>query len=259
MRALISVSNKSGLIDFARGLVDRGFEIVSTGGTARALVRGRPAGHPGGPGHRRAGDDGRPREDPPPLRARRHPGPARPSGRPRGAGAARHHADRPGGGESLPVPRDGRQTLHHLRRAHRRHRHRRAVDDPGCGQELQGRPRRDVPRGLRARACGARRARRPVDGRPVRTREGRLRAHRQLRHGHRERARGRGRSRRRMRPRGRARPAAGETRGRDQEAPHAPVRREPAPAGRMVRAGRGCRRPTCRRCSRGRSCRSPTC
>jgi len=37
MRALISVSNKSGLIDFARGLVDRGFEIVSTGGTARAL------------------------------------------------------------------------------------------------------------------------------------------------------------------------------------------------------------------------------
>ena len=38
MRALISVSNKSGLIDFARGLVDRGFEIVSTGGTAKALA-----------------------------------------------------------------------------------------------------------------------------------------------------------------------------------------------------------------------------
>jgi phosphoribosylaminoimidazolecarboxamide formyltransferase / IMP cyclohydrolase len=37
MRALISVSNKSGLVDFARGLVQRGFEIVSTGGTARAL------------------------------------------------------------------------------------------------------------------------------------------------------------------------------------------------------------------------------
>ena len=38
MRALISVSNKSGLVEFARGLVERGFEIVSTGGTARALA-----------------------------------------------------------------------------------------------------------------------------------------------------------------------------------------------------------------------------
>ena len=37
MRALISVSNKSGLVEFARGLVERGIEIVSTGGTARAL------------------------------------------------------------------------------------------------------------------------------------------------------------------------------------------------------------------------------
>jgi phosphoribosylaminoimidazolecarboxamide formyltransferase/IMP cyclohydrolase len=37
MRALISVSNKSGLVEFARGLVTRGFEIVSTGGTAKAL------------------------------------------------------------------------------------------------------------------------------------------------------------------------------------------------------------------------------
>jgi len=38
MRALVSVSNKSGLADFARGLVQRGFELVSTGGTARALA-----------------------------------------------------------------------------------------------------------------------------------------------------------------------------------------------------------------------------
>src|SRR2546430_10210613 len=36
-RALISVSDKSGLIDFARGLAARGFELVSTGGTAKAL------------------------------------------------------------------------------------------------------------------------------------------------------------------------------------------------------------------------------
>ncbi len=36
-RALLSVSDKSGLPDFARGLVLLGFELVSTGGTARAM------------------------------------------------------------------------------------------------------------------------------------------------------------------------------------------------------------------------------
>ena len=36
-RALLSVSNKTGLIDFARGLAALGWELVSTGGTARAL------------------------------------------------------------------------------------------------------------------------------------------------------------------------------------------------------------------------------
>jgi phosphoribosylaminoimidazolecarboxamide formyltransferase/IMP cyclohydrolase len=38
-RALLSVSDKSGLVEFARGLVARGFELVSTGGTERALER----------------------------------------------------------------------------------------------------------------------------------------------------------------------------------------------------------------------------
>jgi len=36
-RALISVSDKTGIIEFARELADRGIEIVSTGGTAKAL------------------------------------------------------------------------------------------------------------------------------------------------------------------------------------------------------------------------------
>ena len=36
-RALISVSDKTGVVDFARALSARGFEIVSTGGTARTL------------------------------------------------------------------------------------------------------------------------------------------------------------------------------------------------------------------------------
>ena len=37
-RALISVSDKNGLIDFARDLADLGIEILSTGGTARLLA-----------------------------------------------------------------------------------------------------------------------------------------------------------------------------------------------------------------------------
>src|SRR6186997_1992722 len=38
MRALISVSDKTGLIPFAAALADRGWELVSTGGTAKALA-----------------------------------------------------------------------------------------------------------------------------------------------------------------------------------------------------------------------------
>jgi phosphoribosylaminoimidazolecarboxamide formyltransferase / IMP cyclohydrolase len=37
-RALLSVSEKAGIVDFARGLVELGVEIVSTGGTARTLA-----------------------------------------------------------------------------------------------------------------------------------------------------------------------------------------------------------------------------
>ena len=37
-RALLSVSDKRGLVEFARGLAELGVEIVSTGGTASALV-----------------------------------------------------------------------------------------------------------------------------------------------------------------------------------------------------------------------------
>ncbi|MEQ9510521.1 MAG: bifunctional phosphoribosylaminoimidazolecarboxamide formyltransferase/IMP cyclohydrolase, partial [Alloalcanivorax xenomutans] len=36
-RALISVSDKTGIVDFARALADRGVELLSTGGTFRAI------------------------------------------------------------------------------------------------------------------------------------------------------------------------------------------------------------------------------
>ena len=42
-RALLSVSDKTGIVELGRGLADLGFELVSTGGTARAL---RDAGLP---------------------------------------------------------------------------------------------------------------------------------------------------------------------------------------------------------------------
>jgi phosphoribosylaminoimidazolecarboxamide formyltransferase/IMP cyclohydrolase len=42
-RAILSVTDKSGLVDFARGLAQRGVELLSTGGTARLL---REAGVP---------------------------------------------------------------------------------------------------------------------------------------------------------------------------------------------------------------------
>ncbi len=37
LRALLSVADKRGLVELARGLAERGFELVSTGGTARAI------------------------------------------------------------------------------------------------------------------------------------------------------------------------------------------------------------------------------
>ncbi len=36
-RALVSVSDKSGIVEFCKGLVENGFEIISTGGTAKVL------------------------------------------------------------------------------------------------------------------------------------------------------------------------------------------------------------------------------
>jgi len=44
-RALISVSDKTGVVDFARGLTEAGFAIISSGGTAKALDEGGVAVH----------------------------------------------------------------------------------------------------------------------------------------------------------------------------------------------------------------------
>ena len=82
-RALLSVSDKTGLIDFARALAGHGIELVSTGGTAKALADAGLKVRDVVRAHRLSRDDGRPREDAASEGARR------PAGDPRRRGARR--------------------------------------------------------------------------------------------------------------------------------------------------------------------------
>ena len=91
-QALLSVSDKTGLVEFARGLAARGVALLSTGGTAQALADAGLAVTDVGTLHRLSGDARRPRQDAPSEGARRHPRAPRPA-RARG-GAARRTASR---------------------------------------------------------------------------------------------------------------------------------------------------------------------
>ena len=112
----------------------------------QGAARGRARGHRRGRAHGLPGDPRPPGGDAAPEGARRDPGrPAQP--RPPGRhGRVRHRPHRPGGVEPLPL------RLEHGRLRARRHpgrgahRHRRAGDDPGGGQELQARRRRSPTR-----------------------------------------------------------------------------------------------------------------
>ena len=73
-RALLSVSDKTGLVDFARALAGYGVELVSTGGTAKALKEPGLTVHRRLRAHRLSRDDGRPRQDAAPEGARRPAG-----------------------------------------------------------------------------------------------------------------------------------------------------------------------------------------
>ena len=160
-RALLSVSDKAGLADLGRGLVARGFELVSTGGTARAL---RDAGLPVTdvaardrvPGDaRRAGQDAasaRPR-GPPGRSAPAGPSPAAPGGGDRPVRAGRR--------QPLSVRGGAGATRDHGRRADRGDRHRRAVDGPRRRQEPRQRRDRHVAGTLRGGPGRARRSRGP--------------------------------------------------------------------------------------------------
>ncbi len=133
-RALISVSDKTGLVDFARALAERGVEIVSTGGTRAALAAAGIAVERRRRRHRLPRDHGRAGQDPPPEDPRRSARRARRRGPRRGDAGARHPGDRPPRRQPLPVRGDGRRRRR-LRDRGREHRHRRAGDDPRRRQE----------------------------------------------------------------------------------------------------------------------------
>ena len=137
-RALLSVSDKTGLVEFARGLRARGVELLSTGGTAKALADAGLAGH-----RRRRPTPASPRCSTAASRRcipKVHGGilarrdlPAHRAA----IAAARHPADRPRRRQPVPVPRDGGQAGLHARRRDREHRHRRPGDGALGGQELR--------------------------------------------------------------------------------------------------------------------------
>ena len=165
-RALISVSDKTGVVELARGLSAAGLEILSTGGTARALAA---AGVPVTRGrrlHRRARDPRRSRQDAAPAHPRRHPRARRPPAHRAEMQAAGHRPDRSGGREPLSVPRDGR-ARRAVRRGHREHRHRRPVDDPLGGEEPRARRGGRRSGRLRGGARRDRRRRRDLRRRPA--------------------------------------------------------------------------------------------
>jgi hypothetical protein len=72
-RALISVSDKRRVEDFARRLSGMGFEIISTGGDSEGAHGGRSQGRPPLQGDGRARDTRRAGQDAAPQDPRRHP------------------------------------------------------------------------------------------------------------------------------------------------------------------------------------------
>ena len=118
-RALISVSDKTGMVAFARALAAQGVEILSTGGSAKAL---REAGVPVKEVSDHTGFpeilDGRVKTLVPQI----HGGILGRRDLPEHVAQmadARHRADRPGGGESLPVRGDRGARARRLRTASR--------------------------------------------------------------------------------------------------------------------------------------------
>ncbi len=222
-RALLSVSDKTGLVEFARALAGRGVELVSTGGTRKALADAGLAvrdvseltGFP-------EMMDGRVKT----LHPGVHGGLLAIRDNPEHAAAMQAHGIAPI--DLLVV------NLYPFEATvakgadyddlHREHRHRRPGDDPRRRQEPRRRRRGRRSRRLRAaarRACGERR--RDHAGAAAEARRQGLCAHGRLRRGDLQLVRARTR-----------RSDAGLSRFRRQARRGAALRREPAPGGRVL-------------------------
>ena len=251
-RALLSVSDKRGLVEFARGLAELGVEIVSTGGTARELA---DQGHRDAAGrglHGLPRDPRRPREDAQPADLRRAARGAL-GRRARGARSNEHgdRADRPGVREPLSVrARVGQRGVEDdevienidiggptlIRAAAKNHAFSAVVVTPEsydavlerAAQESDGRLSLRTRQSLALEAFALHGALRRGDRALVRRARGRL-------------------------------PGPVHALVREGARPH--LRREPAPARRLLRARRARARTCCRWCRSctARSCRSTTC
>ena len=165
-KAILSVHDKTGLVEFARGLAHLGWTLLASGGTARAAARSRAARHRGGRLHRLARDPGRAGEDAAPGHPRRPAGPPDRSRRrpncPDWAGITSTWW------RSTCIP--SKQTIakpgRHPGGRDREHRHRRGHPDPRRGQEPRarhpgvrpGRLRRGAGRTAKRAAFSPRRA-----------------------------------------------------------------------------------------------------
>ncbi len=141
-RAIISVSDKLGLAGFARGLVEAGVEIFSTGGTRRHL-ESEGIAVTDVSAYRISGNDGRAIEDAASDDPRRNSLPPRQLHRHGGRRRVRHQDLRTGRGQPLSIRADGRPRECHGRRGDREHRHRRADHGPGRREESPVHDNRD--------------------------------------------------------------------------------------------------------------------
>ena len=136
-RALISVSDKTGITDFAAALVARGVTLVSTGGSAQAL---RAAGSPRQRGvgrHRYGRVFGWTRKNVTPGDLWRVAGASRSTGSFSRPGRARDRPHRSVGVQPLSICSDGCWGRW-PRRLYRKHRYRRGGVDPRWGKEPRG-------------------------------------------------------------------------------------------------------------------------
>ena len=183
-RALLSVSDKTGLVDFARALVALGWELISTGGTAKAL---RDAGLAVRDVSEVTGFpemlDGRVKT----LHPAVHGGLLARRDLPEHMKALAEHQITPIDlvvVNLYPFRETGGEARRGRARGDREHRHRRALDAPLGGEEFRERVRGGGPRRLRPRARDRdRQGRRPRTA-PRARREG-VRAHGRVRRRHR--------------------------------------------------------------------------